>query len=555
MKKRFLSIFLILFNFLLICSNEAESASPAKIAVLPFKINAKEDLNFLKDGIQDMLSSRLSWEDKVTVIERQTVNRMIESTAKLTDNMSRSNLALLVGSKLNADYVIDGSITLLGQNASIDTKITDVTGQTQPVSIFKNADTIDQIIPEINRTATEINSRIFKRPQKVEFDESLPDNPPSSSSPQQKSSLNQNSAAPAGESAFIKRDANLNFWSTRDIKELISGMIFADVNNDGIKELIYISDHEVVIGTLSGRSFREIMRTGKHRVNQYLAVDAGDINKNGIPEIFVSALTANKSEISSFALEFNGSGYKKLLNRSPYIYRIVSSPGKEDILLGQQPVNYTGGQFKMQSHYGIFGSEISTMENIGNNEYKVGRRLLDSGLANVLGVVTGSMDESGKNFTLAFDQLDYIKLFNNNQKILWTATDKLGGGANKYLINSDTNRADDRRAQYFPTRIILSDVNSDGKNEIITCANHDIAQNLVQGFRSFSKSRMIFLTCDSLGPRPIWESRQLSGRISDFFIDDIDNDDSRELVVSLIKKEQGAFISSTAVSMIVVFEL
>jgi TolB-like protein len=47
-------------------------AEPFQVAIVPFKVNAEKDLSFLKDGIVDMLSSRLYWEDKVFVINRQT---------------------------------------------------------------------------------------------------------------------------------------------------------------------------------------------------------------------------------------------------------------------------------------------------------------------------------------------------------------------------------------------------------------------------------------------------------------------------------------------------
>ena len=42
------------------------AAKPLQVAIVPFKVNAEKDLSFLRDGIVDMLSSRLSLEDKVT---------------------------------------------------------------------------------------------------------------------------------------------------------------------------------------------------------------------------------------------------------------------------------------------------------------------------------------------------------------------------------------------------------------------------------------------------------------------------------------------------------
>ena len=42
-----------------------------RIALLPFKINATEDLSFLKEGIYDMFTTRLSSEGQVEAISRK----------------------------------------------------------------------------------------------------------------------------------------------------------------------------------------------------------------------------------------------------------------------------------------------------------------------------------------------------------------------------------------------------------------------------------------------------------------------------------------------------
>jgi len=45
----------------------------ARVAILPFTMNAERDLSFLKEGILDMLHSRISWKEKVRVIEKARI--------------------------------------------------------------------------------------------------------------------------------------------------------------------------------------------------------------------------------------------------------------------------------------------------------------------------------------------------------------------------------------------------------------------------------------------------------------------------------------------------
>lgn len=75
--KRFLIGF-ILFSLMLGVPQVAV-AQLKQVAVVPFKINAAKDLSFLRDGIVDMLISRLSWEDKVAVLSREETARMLDS--------------------------------------------------------------------------------------------------------------------------------------------------------------------------------------------------------------------------------------------------------------------------------------------------------------------------------------------------------------------------------------------------------------------------------------------------------------------------------------------
>ena len=47
-----------------------QPSTPVKIAILPFTMNTPSDLAYLKDGIRDMLTSRLVWQGKVQIVDR-----------------------------------------------------------------------------------------------------------------------------------------------------------------------------------------------------------------------------------------------------------------------------------------------------------------------------------------------------------------------------------------------------------------------------------------------------------------------------------------------------
>ncbi len=170
--------FILCFSlFALIMGNTFVAASePKRVAIVPFKINAEKDFTFLKEGIADMLESRLSWDDKVTVISREETKRALESVeGPLNETKARE-----IGAKLDADHVLFGSLTVFGNSMSIDGKLVDVSGDKPSFTFFSQSQSMDEVIPQINLFATNINEKVFGRvlqdkttvdqPQETQYD-------------------------------------------------------------------------------------------------------------------------------------------------------------------------------------------------------------------------------------------------------------------------------------------------------------------------------------------------------------------------------------------------
>ncbi|MEJ2170562.1 MAG: CsgG/HfaB family protein, partial [Desulfobacterales bacterium] len=151
-------ICIVTFNFF-----TASAAAPKRIALLPFKINSDKDLSFLRDGIFDMLTTRLSNEGQVEVLGRAQVEEAIQSAAPagaINENSARS-----IGTRLNADFVLFGSLTVLGNNVSIDAKMVDVSGSRPAMTFFDQSQDLGAVITKINLIAVEINDKVFGRTQ------------------------------------------------------------------------------------------------------------------------------------------------------------------------------------------------------------------------------------------------------------------------------------------------------------------------------------------------------------------------------------------------------
>ncbi|MDX2451819.1 MAG: hypothetical protein QNK21_04155, partial [Desulfosarcina sp.] len=150
---------LTLFFLTLLFNAVTVFAAPARVAILPFDVNAKNDMTFLQEGILDMLGSRLAWHDKVEVINEKETKAALASV----EGFEGQSRALLVGGKLQADYVLFGSLTVFGESVSIDAKMVDVNGQQAPLPFFAQTQGMGEVIPQINQFATNINATVFGR--------------------------------------------------------------------------------------------------------------------------------------------------------------------------------------------------------------------------------------------------------------------------------------------------------------------------------------------------------------------------------------------------------
>lgn len=126
-----------------------------RVAVLPFKIHALKPLDHLKKGLQEMFTSRMV-KKGIQVIAPEVVNKEPMALLPLLDLEDMYRL----GKKLNADWLISGSLTQIGKKISLDLKLLDVTAKKPPFSIFIVEDDIDNLADATERATTSLYNQI-----------------------------------------------------------------------------------------------------------------------------------------------------------------------------------------------------------------------------------------------------------------------------------------------------------------------------------------------------------------------------------------------------------
>ena len=428
----------VLFSFLFTISPPPATAADAlRVAILPFDIHADKNLDFLKTGIQDMLSSRLSWENRVVVLEKSEVNHAV---AQLMPHAGDS-LALLVGGRLKADYIITGSLTVIGQGASIDAKLMDITG-TAPLPFSGQTATLGGVIPEINRFATAINQQVFHRQTKSISTETLRTAPPGNApaSPRDKKSAPNPMFQPAAPSSAPGLTMNPNFqtltqagsytgfWKSRLLPFRITGMDVGDVNNDGVLETVVLTDKAIILYHIKANRLVKVSEIPFSSLSHPLGIDIGDINNNGIPEIFVTSLAPERDRANSYVLEFNGREYVTISKPAAWYYRVSKAPSGRTVLLGQKQRTRDRNIFSAPVH------ELTWQR----NAYLPSGTILKAHTANALGCSAAISMGQGSPVVAAFDTMEHLTLFSGTNMQMWRNPEPGGGSLSSFCATQGT---------------------------------------------------------------------------------------------------------------------
>jgi len=129
-----------------------------RVAVLPFEINAEENLGYLQQALPQMLATRLESRGEVYAVEKPLLQQFLAPYAgkKLTEEAARR-----LGAQMGAEFVILGSLTKIGNQVSIDTTLISTREQIPVQRFYTTAETVAGIPAKINELARSLYFKIL----------------------------------------------------------------------------------------------------------------------------------------------------------------------------------------------------------------------------------------------------------------------------------------------------------------------------------------------------------------------------------------------------------
>jgi outer membrane protein insertion porin family len=125
------------------------------VAILPVVVHALEDHAYLRDGLADMLASRLGQQPGIAVLR-------VDALDKATTD---ADAARATAKALGAQWVLFGSFTRFGDGASLDVQCVPVAapGEPGPRSIFVQSGQLAELIPRLDGVAERVAAHVLGR--------------------------------------------------------------------------------------------------------------------------------------------------------------------------------------------------------------------------------------------------------------------------------------------------------------------------------------------------------------------------------------------------------
>ncbi len=497
-----------------------------KVAILPFMIYSQENLDYLREGINDILTSRIIVEGRIVVIERSLVEQALyeEKPTRLDEAA-----ATKIGMKIGADYVVLGSITKVGEYISLDARLISITEEKPPLSAFTQHKGIDDVMLKIGDFAQDIGYKILGRRTMAGR----------RGEPGQRRGIEK-----------IGRDS-IDYKKSQTFGFEIKGLDIGDVDGDGKNELVVMDKNNLYVFKYDGEKLKLIQKIEQGSEHNFLTLDVADLNHNGHAEIIVTSVV--EDDVRSFILEYEEGKFKKITEKAGWFFRVLNHPKEGPILLGQQ----RGGEgLPVDPIYRMVWKKKS-FEKGPKMKFPAKMKFPERSWPTmpemmIFGFTMADIRGKGKAEVIALDRFDRLNILSEDGKDNWMSGDRFGGTTNFY----DTKKKADLAFRpsdappwrvFIPGRILVRDLNRDGIPQIIINKSELSSGKLSERVRTYEKGEIQGLVWEEDGLMADWKTREIKGYIADYQIKDVENDGNDELVVAVaapIQSEEGAGILS-----------
>lgn len=504
-----------------------------QLAVLPWKVNSEQDLGFVRDAVTEMLTSRVGSAGEgggaggagggVKIIRPDIVS---EAAASHKYRGLSDKTAASIGASLEADYVVYGSLTVIGSAVSLDARLLDVS--TGDVATFTaSGKGLDSIIGLTDSVSTDLVARLTGRPQAPAAGALAvqPQPAPAPAPPQPEAGgFILKTRKPAGQEFLFK---------SGKLDGMYNSMAAADLDGDGFKELFVLSGSGLAVLRPGPDGFKTVevdMPSG-----QNISIAAADTDGDGAREVYVSRIVDDSPDTRQ--VTYRGDGYVASKTGSRWLVRTVTGRDGKGTLVGQRfrgSDGFHGEVRRLTNHDGTLVDSGKFVAGLPRGVDLFRLALMD---------VTGD----GSDELAAVDSENRLRIYGGGDPSWsedWMSPGHYGGTLTRIELAVEVEGGLERRFIPVAGRMLAADTDGDGTVELV------VRKNTPGGIgwyattpRSFKKGAVASLGWDGEtgGMVERWSTREVPGFVADFIIDDLDGDGARELTMLVAEGTEKLF--------------
>ncbi|MGW8161522.1 MAG: FG-GAP repeat domain-containing protein, partial [Desulfobulbales bacterium] len=304
-----------------------------------------------------------------------------------------------------------------------------------------------------------------------------------------------------------------NFVKTRNFEMSLRAIDLGDVDGDGQLEVVIADKTEVQVFDRDGTRLNSIGTIDMgHR---YLVhnVNTADLNGNGRAEIYISA--ADPEIPGSRAVEWDGQQFVDLFTEARWYIRPMNIPGTGPVLLGQ-------GAGMVPVVPGIYQLAMN------DGKLTIQESLPIPAKINLFNFAYADVDGDGQQDLVALDE-SFKLLVIKGGSVVWKSEERfcgtkryLGGepamkpGTSQTRADIVDGVGDLYKQTYVPSRILISDVDRDGVDDIILNRNPASLTVVLPRMIQYTSGTLVGLKWNGLGLEEMWRTRKIEGYVVDY---------------------------------------
>ncbi|THB65547.1 MAG: VCBS repeat-containing protein [Desulfovibrio sp.] len=499
----------------LITPGKTLAQEAVNFAVLPFTINGPQDYQYLDHGIQDMLVSRLHWQDKVLPLDTGAMNSVLSSQID-SEAAAASTLEAL-----GCDLLVWGSVTILGEECSLDIKIKGVDGAMETQT---GQASLTDLIPALERIAVNINNDYFGRTTVAA----------SESSGERVNTLN-----PA--LTFNEEDADTEYYlnpqfryagdsategriRSRSLPFAAVSAVTGDVDADGRTEVLVMGDHHVTAYRFDSDNQLHEYGTYQTPLNlQCIMINLIDTNRDGYDEIVICAADDDHYP-RSFILNYQNDNFIEVASRIRLYLGVVNRPPDfSPSLVGCR-----------RDPDGLFESDVHEIVKM-DGEYTLGQGIALPPGSNPFNIAFLPQEEGYK--IVLTDKKDHLEVYTYTGDLQYESEDVYSGSSVGLEVSTNFGPFQDdeliARNYYVPKRMIPINFDGDANWELIVNHPVSLASQFFERYRAFPQGEIHCMYWDGVGLTLVWKTRRIKGSVVDYGMDDVNDDGITDLFVAM----------------------